>query len=140
MTQVRMASPTRPVLAASAALVGCFGVSGVPGSAYAQPAATNPAPVCMARTAGDGSVLSIILPARDAQGLMAKGFVAVPCEIAFPTEQQREEWKDAICTIASEWREELQEHFERERGERPAVLCGMAEAAVAPWERGGGQQ
>lgn len=92
-------------------------------------------PVCMARTTGDGREFSIIVPATDAGAMRAKGFEPAPCAEEFGSQARREAWRDSICEIASAWREDLQEHFERERGERPAVLCGMAEVIVGQWDR-----
>lgn len=91
----------------------------------------------MVRSSSDGAKLSILLPGSDAATLKAKGFTTAPCDAIFKSQADRETFRDAICEIASTWREDLQSHFERERGERPAVLCGMAEMVVGQWKRGG---
>ena len=96
----------------------------------------NANPICMIRSSSDGAKLSILLPGSDAATLKAKGFTTVPCAESFKSQADRETFRDTICEIASTWREDLQSHFERERGERPAVLCGMAEMVVGQWKRG----
>lgn len=97
----------------------------------------NANPICMVRSSSDGAKLYILLPSSDAAAMKAKGFVVAPCEESFKSQADRETFRDNICEIASTWREDLQGHFERERGERPAVLCGMAEMVVGQWKRGG---
>lgn len=126
-----------PISALIAALV----LSSLPstGSAQSSGGTSQAAPVCMARVSSDGSKLSILLPASDQQAMSAKGFEPEPCNVAFSTSEEREGYRDAVCAMTANWREELQLHFERMRGERPAVLCGMAEVAVSRWNRRGGQ-
>jgi hypothetical protein len=112
-------------------------------SAFAQsasdrvdPAAVLPSgAVCMSRVIRDDNRFWIIVPSKDVRTMVAKGFVPGPCRMAFGSQEQREAWRDQICHIASSWREDLQDHFEKTRGERPAVLCGMAELAVSQWTK-----
>ena len=91
----------------------------------------------MERIARDEQRTIAILPATDVAAMKAKGFDPVPCKRDFGSAEQREAYRDAICQMVSSWREELQADFERVRGERPAVLCGMAEIAIDSWSRGG---
>lgn len=95
------------------------------------------APVCMARASTDGSRLSIILPAANATVMQAKGFAPLLCHDVFASQADIAAYRDGICGIASSWREELQDHFENVHGERPAVLCALAEAASGRWKRKG---
>jgi hypothetical protein len=126
----------RPAPVVPGVLVGCFVGLLAAGGLSAQSTSSNAAPVCMARTASDGSVLNIITPATDVEGLRKKGFASVSCNNAFATNEQREEWKEAICTIASTTTLGEPDSFEAQMGERPNVLCGMAELAVSQWRRG----
>ena len=88
--------------------------------------------------ADDGqNELTILLPELYASSMSAKGFVLVDCAARFASIADRQRYRDSVCEIASSWREELQQYFERQRGERPAVLCGMAEEVVGQW---GGQK
>ena len=100
----------------------------------------NATPACMERTSRGGDTIAVILPRSNSKKLQAKGFKNVSCNKRFRTEAERIAYRDAICAIASSWRLELQAHFERVHGERPAVLCGMAEAAMnSQWKRKGGK-
>ena len=99
----------------------------------------NATSICMIGTSPYGNRFAIIVPATDTGHMRAKGFEPGQCEDAFASQAEREAFRDSICWIASSWREDLQQHFERERGERPAVLCGMAEIAVGQWEGAGRQ-
>lgn len=101
----------------------------------AEPA--RPATICMALPLTDGSAMNIILPASNEPAMRAEGYVVVSCGEAFTDRASQERWRDNICQITSSWREHLQRHFERERGARPATLCGMAEAVLGPWDRRG---
>lgn len=123
-------------IAALALSVGVFPLA-VAAPALAQSNSNNSAPVCMSRMADDRAILTIILPASDQGAMKAKGFNPVPCTESFGTVEQRESYRDAICSITAHWRLQLQRHFERTRGEQPAVLCGMAEMAIERWRRGG---
>ncbi len=105
----------------------------------AQSASNDAAPICMTRTPSEGAAVNIILPASNAGAMRAKGFETVPCSQSFATAAQRETYRDAICLAASKRSHSLQEAYELRLGERPAVLCGMAELAVSRWKRGGSQ-
>lgn len=121
----------------------CLGVTLLIGTSLplppvqAQTEANNAAPVCMARTAENGSTINIILPASNQGAMRAKGFLPVPCSEHFGTVQQREAYRDQICLAASRGDRTLQDTYELRLGERPAVLCGMAELAISRWKRGG---
>ena len=104
----------------------------------AQSANANAAPVCLMRTLDDGARLDVIAPATDVGGLTKKGFQPTSCNVAFATVEQRETWRDAICTIVATANHGVQDAMEAKLGERPNVLCGMAEIAVGEWRRGPG--
>ncbi len=115
------------------------------GHAYAAPqdeggaAVANPdhAPVCMTReyeAEGRKQAFEIITVASDARALRANGFVATDCKTIFPTTAQRERYRDKVCVMAARFSDEVQAQFAELLGERPAVLCGMAELAVGQWE------
>ena len=91
--------------------------------------------VCMTKTMENGGVFPIVLPKTDEAAMVAKGFVKEPCRKAFGTRRKVAEWRDFICRIASNGSEERQEQFEQRWGERPAVLCGMAELTSSQWQR-----
>lgn len=110
-----------------------------PALAQSEPGGQNATALCMIGTPATGGRFAIIVPAADARHMRMKGFEPVQCDDVFASQAERQAFRDSICWIASSWREDLQQHFERERGERPAVLCGMAEIAVGQWERAGGQ-
>jgi hypothetical protein len=115
------------------------------GHAYAAPqdeggsAASNPdsAPVCMTReyeADGRKRAFEIITVASDVRALQTKGFVVADCKAAFRTADQQERYRDKVCVMAARFSDEVQTQFAELLGERPAVLCGMAELAVGQWE------
>lgn len=108
----------------------------VPGTILAQSSDDPlvPGAVCMARTGSDGKPLAIIAP-KVAEGAMAaKGFERQPCSANFSTPALREAYRDGVCHMASTWREGQLNAFEKTYGERPGVLCGMAEVAISQWQ------
>lgn len=107
-----------------------------PVSAQSEQGASNAAPVCMVRMISETEEFPIILPAADVDAMKAKGFEPKPCDADFGTAQQREAWKETICEMASIRTEGVHESFEAKWGERPNVLCGMAEQASSQWKRG----
>ena len=106
---------------------------------YAQSGARNDnvGPVCMARTINEMPPFAIILPATDAEAMKSKGFQMQPCRESFATPKQREAWRDSICELAALPLETMQEQYAQLWGERPQVLCGMAEMATSQWRKGG---
>ncbi len=98
---------------------------------------SNTAPVCMVRASASGDELVIVLPTKDVGSMEAKGFSLVPCNQKFGSQARLEAYRDSICTISSNLTEEQQQKFEQARGERPAVLCGMAEVTIGQWVRKG---
>jgi len=106
----------------------------LPAAAQEDPAPASVDAACMSRANSDGSRMAILLPQSDIETMTAKGFSAEPCDADFPTVAEREVYRDTVCMIASMWRAELQDRFERARGERPAVLCGMAEVVAGQWK------
>lgn len=111
--------------------------------AAATAAATTP--VCMARPFRDvpqvraerrGQPFHIVTVERAVPGLEAKGFARVDCTAAdLARGERRSGWRDEICKLASEGNEAVQNQLERAYGEKPAVLCAMAEAVAGQWER-----
>lgn len=90
--------------------------------------------VCMVRAGSDGSSIDIIVPLRSAPAMRAKGYERQPCRQSFETAAQRDAYRDGVCHMASTYREEQLVAFEKLYGERPGVLCGMAEVVIAQWQ------
>lgn len=68
--------------------------------------------------------------------LAKKGFIVTNCEeVGLATAADRNAWRDDICTLASQGNVAVQNQLEGALGERPAVLCAMAEALAGPWLR-----
>ena len=91
----------------------------------------NSAPVCMSRKlaeGGDGP--SIVVPARDVGGLVAKKFKVSGCKKLFASVDAQKAWRNEICAIARMNYPGMADSYEATVGERPAVLCGMARAAL----------
>lgn len=92
--------------------------------------------VCMVRpTDGDGSPVKVITPQIYSQSLEAKGFTALPCEQAFPTMQDKIAWRDEVCSMVAMQSSDIHDQLEQVFGERPAVLCALAEEIVGPWQQ-----
>ena len=136
MTEIGKKSALGAALALSLVSITSPSATAQAASDRVDPAAVLPGgAVCMSRVIRDEDRFWIIVPAKDARTMMVKGFVPGHCRMAFGSQEQREAWRDQICHIASTWREDLQDHFEKTRGERPAVLCGMAELAIGQWTK-----
>lgn len=105
-------------------------------AAYAQEG-NNAAPKCMSRTLTSGETFRVFLPASDIGSMQARGFELENCNVHFSTQEQRENWRDRICQLASLPNKEFHDQYEQEMGQRPNVLCGMAELATTRWQRGG---
>lgn len=104
-------------------------------------ATSNPdyAPVCMTREEGaPEGARSILVPAINVEAMKAKGFVIDDCTRRFRSVAQRRAWRNRICKYAAEQSEVMQRQYEAQFGERPAVLCGMAEMIIGQWVRGQG--
>lgn len=91
--------------------------------------------VCMERTNGIGKVLSITVPARSVPSLLDRGFSNVDCGGPEFTHDRQIAFRDQVCKLVAEQPEGMQLQFENILGERPSVLCGMAEAVTGPWKR-----
>ena len=91
----------------------------------------------MVKQISEMSQMPIVASAEDVDALEAKGFDVESCDRAFEDLQKVERWRDYVCQIASVPNEKVQLKFEEKWGERPAVLCAMAELASSPWKRGG---
>lgn len=114
-------------------------------SSYANPAlaqtASKPSLVCLVREGLPGNdPLQIVAPASDAAALKVKGFVAADCGDAAFARDRQIALRDRMCRIAANEPEGIQLQFEHILGERPAVLCGIAEAALGAWGSAGGVQ
>lgn len=96
-------------------------------------ASSDLSPVCLVRPGVDGKPLAIIVPAESEKAMRDKGFTQESCDVNFATLAARESFRDAICHTASTYRADQIAAFERAYGERPGVLCGMAEVAVSQW-------
>lgn len=93
--------------------------------------------VCMLRASSTATqnAIRIIAPNDAAAALEAKGFTQFPCaKGGFPIPTQIE-FRDFICTVSSEYSEGMQKQFEALLGERPGVLCGLAEVSLGRWSR-----
>ena len=77
---------------------------------------------------------TIVVPAQNVAEMVQKDFAVQPCSRLFGGQDQQKLWRDNICTIAAVGSEFEQDHFEAAIGERPAVLCAMAELAVGQWD------
>lgn len=107
--------------------------------------AATTTPVCMTRPFRDfaqvraerrGQPFHIVTVERAVPGLEAKGFARVDCAAAdLARSERRSGWRDEICKLASEGNEAVQNQLERVYGEKPAVLCAMAETVAGRWER-----
>lgn len=97
--------------------------------------------VCMARTreeAGEKTT-RIVVPAPSIEFMQAKGFAEFDCiRGGFPPVQQVK-FRDEICEITADQPEGMQQQLEGVFGERPAVLCAMAEIVVGEWDARGAQ-
>jgi hypothetical protein len=114
------------------------------GHAYAAPQEEggrlpdNPNAVCLSRSldVSEGErQFSVVAPKSNAPALELKGFTHVQCGDAFRSRREALRFRDRVCEIASIPNDRLQDNFERRLGERPAVLCGMAELVVGQWQR-----
>lgn len=91
---------------------------------------------CMVKTFENGAEFPIVLPASNVDAMEAKGFEVAPCGKSFRGRPSIENWRDEICRIASLQSEGMQDQYEEKWGERPAVLCAMAELTSSRWTRG----
>lgn len=103
------------------------------------------APVCMVRPLPDmpqvaqtsrGQAFRILVVEAVVPALEAKGYTQVECKTAdLVLADKRNGYRDQICRLAANGNEAVQNQNERALGERPAVLCAAAEAAVGEWDR-----
>lgn len=132
--------PRLAVLTASLFVFSLHELAPVAAHAQSVPDQDPEGAICMSRVAANGDQLRIILPVQSESAMQAQGYGVVPCQTAFPSAASRLAYRDNVCRIASMWREELQRRFAESRGVRSAILCGMAEQVVGPWDRRGGGQ
>ena len=106
----------------------------------AQSATAPRNPVCLVRPSINESVAPsrVIAPKASQESLEKKGFVEFTCGRAGFTRQEQLRFQDFVCRIAVEETEGTQRQFEYIFGERPAILCAMAELALGemPKKRG----
>lgn len=121
------------VLAAAAMAPSCMS------PALAQTSSRNDV-MCLVRAGKAGNEpLNIVVPSRDAAALKVKGFELADCRGTPFSRAAQIALRDRVCRIAADEPEGIQLQFEHILGERPAVLCGLAEAAQGVWsseERG----
>ena len=98
----------------------------------AQSATAPRNPVCLVRPSINESVAPsrVIAPKASQESLEKKGFVEFTCGRAGFTRQEQLRFQDFVCRIAVEESEGTQRQFENILGERPAVLCALAEVAL----------
>lgn len=111
---------------------------GVPVSAQNEPSSSVEKARCMTRkVAGqNSSQIEVLVPSTEIGGMRRKGFEVDKCTDGMSTADQRRRWRDEICTIASTSNNSVQDAFEDRLGERPNILCGMAEVTIGVWGRG----
>ena len=93
-----------------------------------------PSAACFVRAGSNGKAISVIVPRQSAAAMRAKEFTREPCRTSFATLAQRETYRDSVCHFASTYRPEQIAVFEELYGERPGVLCGLAQAAISQWK------
>ncbi len=118
---------------AALSLVAVFAGQSVASSMANAADSSEAPPSCLTKMGDDGKPLSILVPGLSEKAMRDKGFVPEPCSEKFSTLAARENYRDAVCHMASTYREDQIAVFERKYGERPGVLCGMAEVAVSQW-------
>lgn len=122
-----------------AASGGCAALlASLPAPLAAQEVAVDEVPtgLCMAnQRPAQPAQTAILVPASDTSAMLEKGFAEVPCDDVFASGDEQRAWRDMICTMTATQSEGVQDQIELLLGERPAVLCGMAERVLRPWQR-----
>lgn len=114
-----------------------IGMAETQGIAVAQEG-SNAAAQCMRRPV-DGApntTVEVLVPAAQIKGMRAKGFKVSRCGANLSSLEAHRKWRDEICTIVATSNDDVQDALEKRLGERPNVLCGMAERALGRWQRG----
>lgn len=96
----------------------------------AQPKGGKARPVCMAIDRGSDHSFVILVPRANVEAMKAKGFERMRCVRKTTSRKSRRAWRNSICALAAEPDEALQKRFAEQYGERPSVLCGMAEQVM----------
>lgn len=104
-----------------------------PSAAQSQEGTRDLEAVCLSQISKTGNESAIIVPAKSAAGLEAKGFEREPCNTKFSSQAARAAYRDKVCALASDPDEYFQTQAQDALGERAAVLCAMAEIVVGPW-------
>lgn len=86
--------------------------------------------VCMANDKGNAGKFTILVPRANVEAMKAKGFKLTKCTAKTASRKSRRAWRNSICALAAEPDEALQKHFAEQYGERPSVLCALAEQVV----------
>lgn len=103
-----------------------------PVSAQNENAASRTKPICLVRPSANLNVAPsrIIAPEAARKTLEGKGFEEFVCgKVGFSLPEQIR-YRELVCKIAHEETEGMQRQFEGILGERPAVLCAMAELVL----------
>lgn len=117
-------------------IVASLGGTSVPAVAQGQRLVEGQDYVCMARTRDDAGerTTRIVVLTPSVQLMRSRGFAEFGCvQGGFPPAQQIE-FRDEICEITADQPEGMQQQLEAVFGERPAVLCAMAEIVVGEWD------
>lgn len=88
---------------------------------------------CMAKL--DSPLGELFVPERYVTALEAKGLAVVACPPKFRSTANVAEYRNNMCRLAAVLTVPRQDEFEASFGERPAVLCGMAEYLFGRWRR-----
>jgi hypothetical protein len=101
--------------------------------------------VCMVRALRDvpqvprerqGQPVNVLASSRSAKALEEKGFAQVECTSArLALGSEADTWRDEICELAAFGNIAVQNQLETALGERPAVLCAMAQEVAGPWDQ-----
>lgn len=98
-------------------------------------------PEAPAQTVDAPQPIHVLATAADAEALQKKGFTTTDCAaVDLASTTSRSDWRDQICTLASQGNQAVQNQLEAMLGERPAVLCAMAEQTAGEWRRGAATQ
>lgn len=100
------------------------------------------AKMCMERAAsGEGmQATQIVVPAAAKATMEAKGFEQFQCGKGGFGVAEQAAFRDKVCGMAANAPTPVQDQLEIAMGERPAVLCGMAELVLGASVNGGGQE
>lgn len=84
--------------------------------------------------AGIGPMREVVVLVTEAANLEQKGYEAIDCPAKFVDSKGVAQWRDQVCAAASRDNEALQDRFERNWGERAALLCGSVQQVIGEWD------